>query len=111
MGMGRGRGLVTDARSFSLRVAAFSAFLSEYCSLLSFQSPCIYILSCPAQSRLTSLIFFLLALAVCVIIPLLAHSALLKKSQSAILLDRAIFIVSVVMMLVGTVCAFTQSAD
>jgi hypothetical protein len=54
---------------------------------------------------------FLLAATVCVVIPVLAHSALIKQTQTAIVRDRILFIVSVVMMVVGTFSAFSQSTD
>jgi len=39
------------------------------------------------------------------------HSALLKKSQTAIVRDRILFIVSLAMLVVGTYSAFTNTEE
>ncbi|KAL7418177.1 transmembrane amino acid transporter protein-domain-containing protein [Mrakia frigida] len=65
----------------------------------------------PDFSRVMAFLGSFSAFLICVIIPVLAHSALIKKTKSAIALDRTLFIVSVGMLIVGTYSAFSNTEE
>lgn len=93
--------LIPDFSRVMAFLGSFSAFLSE-------------LLVPPVPSVLSRTDFSTLSLfrtIVCVIIPVLAHSALIKKTKSAIALDRTLFIVSVGMLIVGTYSAFSNTEE